>query len=42
MDAVFAPEQAKFTPLTPPPMNASADFDRWQPEIVSAVFDALS
>ena len=28
--------------LTPPPMWTSADFERWQPGIVSAVFDALS
>jgi hypothetical protein len=37
-----APEQAKFTALTPPPTKASADFERWQPEIVSAVLEALS
>src|SRR3954454_11683739 len=39
---VFAPEQARFSDCTPPPMWMAADSDRWQPGIASAVRVALS
>src|SRR5436190_11580017 len=34
---VVAPEQARLKPSTPPPMNACAAFERWQPAIDSPV-----
>jgi hypothetical protein len=39
---VRAPEHARFRPFTPLPMKTSADFERWQPWMSSAVFEALS
>src|SRR4051794_23065780 len=33
---VRAPEQARLTLVTPPPMWTSADFERWQPGVDSA------
>jgi len=38
---VFAPEHARFSPSTPPPMYTSADLESWQPSITSPVSPAL-
>src|SRR5687767_351998 len=39
---VLAPEQARLSELTPPPMWMAADSERWHPGIASAVRVALS
>jgi len=39
---VRAPEQARLADCTPPPMWISAALERWQPWIVSALFEELS